>query len=79
MTATAISITKYKKCYFTTAAFTSLGNMRTMGSRKERNDCNRRSDSECARGVLARGSEEGMLQSSLGFGGFVELLIQSPS
>ena len=40
MTATAISITKYKKCYFTTAAFTSLGNMRTMGSRKERDvDC----------------------------------------
>ena len=40
MTATAISITKYNKCYFTTAAFTSLGNMRTMGSRKERDvDC----------------------------------------
>ena len=36
MTATAISITKYKKCYFTTAAFTSLGGMKTMGSRKEK-------------------------------------------
>ena len=36
MTATAISITKYNKCYFTTAAFTSLGAMKTMGSRNER-------------------------------------------
>ena len=34
MTATAISITKYKKCYFTTAAFTSLGGYEDNGIEK---------------------------------------------